>query len=339
MQVQNALKIIFARRHGILASKTKTLGNHTYEIEADLLRTFTGLDVYTLCSPTGSPPEADIEDESESSYTEPNTFELEERKVLSRMPNAFTSLQDAQICRNSLKLQVMRFLSVHAPEVPPCNEFEVNAWWGPWNSARGPTRAIYEVLSSDICRWNNAFKPLWTKLKTTGQATRVPASLLKLQILGMSLALLVAGINDEASFDEHTNDFLEVTNLAEYVLENSKSARHKFFLDTHVVLPLYVTAHKCRNSKIRRRAIALLMNHPRREGVWDSLFSGKLAEWVMELEEAFLQNGKVPGFARIRGLRVVRDGSEQVTAVCDQRVSETSEEIVRRSLVLRDCGR
>jgi hypothetical protein len=58
-----------------------------------------------------------------------------------------------------------------------------------------------------------------------------------------------------------------------------------FALDLGIVPPLFVVATKCRNRKLRRDAIRLLMSSPRREGMWDSILSGRVAKWIMEIEE------------------------------------------------------
>jgi hypothetical protein len=80
-----------------------------------------------------------------------------------------------------------------------------------------------------------------------------------------------------------------------------------------------------------------LFKHPRREIVWDGLFCGKLAQWVMDLEEHYLDNDYVPGWARIRGTTVLRDGSDNVSLICLQKTSETSEEVLREG-VIYECG-
>ncbi|TVY23371.1 Transcriptional regulatory protein [Lachnellula hyalina] len=49
-----------------------------------------------------------------------------------------------------------------------------------------------------------------------------------------------------------------------------------FALDLGIVPPLFVVATKCRDRKLRRDAIKLLMVSPRREGMWDSILSGKV---------------------------------------------------------------
>jgi hypothetical protein len=58
-----------------------------------------------------------------------------------------------------------------------------------------------------------------------------------------------------------------------------------FALDLGIVPPLFVVATKCRDRKIRREAIRLLLSSPRREGMWDSILSGRVAQWIVEIEE------------------------------------------------------
>jgi len=67
-----------------------------------------------------------------------------------------------------------------------------------------------------------------------------------------------------------------------------------FALDLGIVPPLFVVATKCRQRKLRREAIRLLMSSPRREGMWDSILSGKVAQWIMESEEEGLQPWQGP---------------------------------------------
>ena len=66
-----------------------------------------------------------------------------------------------------------------------------------------------------------------------------------------------------------------------------------FALDLGIVPPLFVVATKCRDRKLRREAIRLLMSSPRREGMWDSILCGKVSEWIMEVEEEGLRHFEV----------------------------------------------
>ncbi|ORY10403.1 hypothetical protein BCR34DRAFT_602119 [Clohesyomyces aquaticus] len=51
------------------------------------------------------------------------------------------------------------------------------------------------------------------------------------------------------------------------------------------IVPLFITACRCRDPVIRRRAIALLLNCRRREGVWDSFGAGMVSLQCVKLEE------------------------------------------------------
>ncbi|KAF2473343.1 uncharacterized protein BDR25DRAFT_302281 [Lindgomyces ingoldianus] len=51
------------------------------------------------------------------------------------------------------------------------------------------------------------------------------------------------------------------------------------------IVPLFITACRCRDPVLRRRAIALLLNCRRREGVWDSFGAGMVALQCVKLEE------------------------------------------------------
>lgn len=344
-QIQVGLKLVHVHIREILATRARILGQPSLGVdkvvEADLLRAFAGLDIYAPCDPSRPVTGPFIFDEDTKQYLpEPsNVFEWEGKNILSRMPEYFTSLEDAHFYGHALKLHTKRFLATHrarATSLP--NEFGINEWWGPWEKLSRFTIAMHSNICDAIFHWNLAFQPLWKKLKSEGCPTRLPAVKLNLQTICLSIALLISGIEDEEGFDIYTKDFLEITNFAEYVLENTKSTGHNFIFESSIVNPLLLTAHKCRDMTIRRRAITLLFKYPMREVVWDGLFCGKMAQWIMGLEEQYMEDGHVPGWARIRGITALRDGSDKVTLRCAQRPSEASEEVVTRKCVMYECG-
>jgi hypothetical protein len=106
----------------------------------------------------------------------------------------------------------------------------------------------------------------------------------------------------------------------------------KFSFDSYAVIPLYVTGHKCRDHATRKKAISLLLTYPRREGVWDSIFAGKMTLWAMEVEEEFAdEHGNVPSWARIRGMSYENDGQDRTAVLtCEQRMTPLSEVLVTR---------
>ncbi|KAL2075090.1 hypothetical protein VTL71DRAFT_32 [Oculimacula yallundae] len=109
--------------------------------------------------------------------------------------------------------------------------------------------------------------------------------------------------------------------------ENYSHIKPSFALDLGIVPPLFVVATKCRDRKLRREAIRLLMASPRREGMWDSMLSGAVGTWIMNIEE--------------RGLTFWDDrGAGEGEVVPDERrvmVKEILFDMQKRTATLR-CG-
>ncbi|KIW40430.1 uncharacterized protein PV06_07632 [Exophiala oligosperma] len=66
---------------------------------------------------------------------------------------------------------------------------------------------------------------------------------------------------------------------------NRPRPRPVFTFSQGVTGPLYTVASKCRDPKIRREAIVLLLRYPRREGLWDTFNGGRVSWEIMNLEE------------------------------------------------------
>lgn len=64
------------------------------------------------------------------------------------------------------------------------------------------------------------------------------------------------------------------------------AAHTTFTMTPGCVFPLYFTAARCRHSPTRHRALHLLRNCRRREGLWDSTLAAHVAERLIALEEA-----------------------------------------------------
>jgi hypothetical protein len=69
-----------------------------------------------------------------------------------------------------------------------------------------------------------------------------------------------------------------------------------FSFELGIIPPMEVVARKCRYPKIRRKALEMLRQSPKRECLFDSMYSAILDERVMELEEAAfkLPPGQIP---------------------------------------------
>ena len=115
---------------------------------------------------------------------------------------------------------------------------------------------------------------------------------------------------EEAVFDSFLKRFQLIVSSSRFLLETEQQfwgkgeAALKFGMG--LVVCLYYTATRCRDSAVRREAIATLRERPSRCGVWDSLQAAKVAEWVADLEDDGRDiNGFVPEQWRVR-MRTLR---------------------------------
>lgn len=96
-----------------------------------------------------------------------------------------------------------------------------------------------------------------------------------------------------------------------------------------------MVAFKWRDSVVRWRAVRLLLENPRREGVWDSVLGGEMGEWAMCVEEGFVEEGRVPEWARIHWVSLERDREGRSAMFsCEQRVGLFLEEVVVRRKII-----
>ncbi|KAH6712259.1 hypothetical protein BKA61DRAFT_82540 [Leptodontidium sp. MPI-SDFR-AT-0119] len=115
------------------------------------------------------------------------------------------------------------------------------------------------------------------------------AVLLKMQQITINIMLASTIFNDQTEYDDLTGEFERVTVLAANLLTSSKcpeaEQRPYCSFDMSVIPSLYNAACRCRDPVVRRKAIALLSNSARQEGIWDSDVSAAIAQRIMEIEE------------------------------------------------------
>ena len=80
--------------------------------------------------------------------------------------------------------------------------------------------------------------------------------------------------------------------------------RPTFTLTLGIISPLFITCSRCRDPTIRRRALHLLLTCNRKEGIWNSVLTGRVAERVISIEEAgaFASNHASNGAGMIGGI-------------------------------------
>lgn len=80
----------------------------------------------------------------------------------------------------------------------------------------------------------------------------------------------------------------EIIHMPPDIRRESRNAS-TFTLDNEILQPLFLVATKCRHRRIRNKAIILLKESDRQEGLWNSLLTAKVAEKIRDVEEAGLE--------------------------------------------------
>ncbi|CAG8949004.1 hypothetical protein HYFRA_00002132 [Hymenoscyphus fraxineus] len=256
-----------------------------------------------------------------------------------QMPSTFTSLEEAEPYTDGLSRRTMHILSRGTGRPKNKHVFPVNGWWGDKTPS---VMATQRELLKDGRRWFSAFKPLYQKVceKETPERVIYAKTLVVFARTGHHGTYILC-CDDEMEYDQFTDSYRETVDYCEDILRAMEPSEKwppdpKFSFDSIVVIPLYIISHKCRDPVVRRKCISLLLGYSRREGVWDSIFAGKMGQWAMEVEEDFIgEDGVIPGWARIHGMGFEKDiADRQAVLTCQQRISPFSdEEITRRKVI------
>jgi hypothetical protein len=109
----------------------------------------------------------------------------------------------------------------------------------------------------------------------------------------LATVLLASSVqHSEMLYDEFQPLFAEIITKSHQLItkpdEPTNTAR--FTLDMGTVLPLAITAIKCRDRRIRQQAIQLLWSKARREGLcFDTITVARLCSWLSQVEREGIQ--------------------------------------------------
>lgn len=266
----------------------------TQEVEQELLRAFDRLDIQSM------------------SHTDP--FTLSEHltlkdsnaALLSPMPSNFSTVADARNYFNIMARQTVHFgcafWAAHATPAPPLPTPQSTPEAGPskpslsyFDTARPGTHDFESERHQrleDAEQFMRSFLPLFNKHRQNpGSKECLAVSALRIHFLVMVISLRNLGSQKEASWDVEVEGFREIVGLSEDCLfppsveGKGKLASGEYVFDLQTVMPLDLTAKKCRHPLVRRKAIRLLRSRPRREGFWDSVVAAEVCEWVVGIEE------------------------------------------------------
>jgi hypothetical protein len=256
----------------------------------------------------------------------------EGRLLVASMPVFFSTLREAAMYQQAIQRRGGHFIATYGVA------------WASGNPT--PTEEQYTErakIELDCRRWLQAFEPLVKSVKSVEE--RRHAHTILLQMSSGLISIATALSTDEMVYDNYIPVFAQIVDLAEDVLnsypQTKQSGNTHFCFDTRIILPLWKAGLKCRDQAIRRKAVALLMSRPMKEGIWDSILAGKMVRWVMELEEEHLdfgygrEEGWVPAWARIKAVKWSSDlEARNALLVCRQRTEEFEDEVVMRRKIV-----
>lgn len=120
-------------------------------------------------------------------------------------------------------------------------------------------------------------------------------TMLRLMYLTLVLLLSTSCSVYEEIWDHYKPEFEELLCLAKQVLDACTNPSHgatnhqrHFSFELGIIPALEIISRKCRYSRLRREAIRMLKGNPKRECLFDSIYSSILDERAMALEEMAL---------------------------------------------------
>ncbi|KFZ22895.1 hypothetical protein V502_02628 [Pseudogymnoascus sp. VKM F-4520 (FW-2644)] len=153
------------------------------------------------------------------------------------------------------------------------------------------------ALSSRLAQWSTLFQTLLIDLSDSDRIREADALQIHYSVATIFVASAVT--QSETAFDQHVNVFRSVVDMAEKITNDISISQIKprlFSFDLGLIPILFFTAIKCRHSVIRRKAIALLLRVPLREGAWNALEAALVAEQAINWEEGNIVDAQAGGF-------------------------------------------
>lgn len=147
------------------------------------------------------------------------------------------------------------------------------------------------IPREDLYAAKHALKQ-WNKQSPTDiHATnnpKPPFTLLKMYQIIMEIILTVEAQCLETLHDVYLPEYKQLLAMSEDLIlsgQTSRTSQSFFCFDLGIIFPLFWVAIKCREPKVRRRAVELLALMDHQEGAWKSSSAAKVASFLIDIEE------------------------------------------------------
>lgn len=189
-------------------------------------------------------------------------------------------------------------------------------------------------------QWEAAFAPLWEEAQRSRSGTQyMGAASLRLQWLNGYLRQCACSGDESIYYGRFTAELNEIIDLSRILLAHSPTYPNhlSISLDENIVAPLDTVGCRFRNRRLRRDAIQLLRDKPRKEGAWNGVVCAKAIEWFADLEEVGLDEDVefVPPERVLKGIEWhVVTGTRTTRVRCLQPSAFAPGEWIRRELMV-----
>jgi hypothetical protein len=283
-----------------------------------------------------SGPRVPICTEDIESITRYPTFNLQDSGIADEKVASESTIEDLRQNLLSIQAKVSRFIDFktvikckYHPKLKQTQEQE---------DEFNAIKKVQETLLEQLKHWKTNFDSVSPGSKEGLNPIKQCATIALLLSYLTSYVLLSTSLSpDETAYDSHSATFAQIIKLSETFFQQEKfgpdtlPSSNIFSIDMKVIYPLYITALKCRDYTMRRRAVHLL-SMCGREGVWDGRMMASIAQSVIAYEEELAtrlnstpredENSmiSIPERARIHGVGIVDMDREQgeVNMVCSR---------------------
>jgi len=157
------------------------------------------------------------------------------------------------------------------------------------NTEEDHFRFMYQrnILRKTFSDWSIAFIEVKEKLRSQSKFSEQEergAALLELHHIIAAQIIDAMKAPGDMVWDQYIEGFLQVIELSAIVVGQNQGKAPIFSLDMGIVPPLFHTLRRCRDARVRLRAVKLLEDYPRLEGLWDGALVARAGRRIDEIE-------------------------------------------------------
>ena len=276
------------------------------------------------------------------SYSDPRNAHMHElhrhcgQASIDNMPPAFSNLKEARVYLELVMRRAMHWVA----SLEGLPEFRGTLWRQNTHAFSDLARVYSERnnVFAEYDKWGKAFQPVWElSRRPEGKNIFLGATTLRLHSVSGYLSKSTVACSRETFYGRFTKELTEIVELSKVLIEGSKSSTVPgFSFDVQVIVPLTTVGWRFRHRALRREAISLLLDYPRREGVWDGMVVGKAMEWLTSIEEEGLTDEEhVPEEAVVKMFKMQNDSEAKITVVsCQQPLQNSPGETIERTAII-----